>query len=364
MNSAEDRNVHSAFRPRDVGKLQADLDSLAHEIAAGESIDASRLFGKAKLLLSRVKESPSLEAQESEIEPGGRTARWQAISTSGELGEQNVICWKEQPNEVVVEGDWRPVAGAGDKIHLLSVRVGDRVWAMRETEHGPSYVGPDEATEGSGDKSLFEELQQHASKQAREPAHPQSLAIGWICARCSFPNKEQPLCQMCHAPRTMASVLTGAQKKESAAQLPRLKALTKPGAELEGLPSWIDPRARFDGELDLPPGLQETVGELARWSGNAINLILGNKEGQQPHCVKCGAEILNSSHFCTKCGADQRSAPPPGPESIVRPPMATSGSEWRCAKCGEANPQPARFCMNCAAPGPHAPPSPENPRKR
>lgn len=99
------------------------------------------------------------------------------MSTCGESGEQNVICWKEQPNEVVVEGDWKPVAGAGGKIHLLSVRVGDRVWAMRETEHGPSYVGPDEATEGPGDKRPFEELQQHARK-TREPAHPQSLAIG------------------------------------------------------------------------------------------------------------------------------------------------------------------------------------------
>lgn len=166
---------------------------------------------------------------------------------------------------------------------------------------------------------------------------------------------------MCHAPRIAALVLTNAQKKGSAEQLPNLKALAKRGTELEGLPSWIDPRARFDNELDLPPGLQEILGELAHWSGAAIKLVFDDRAKQRAHCVKCAAEISRSARFGTKCGAEQHTSPLSGPEILIeRMPSnaarasTTSGSGWQCAKCRQANPKRAKFCMNCAAPAPRS----------
>jgi hypothetical protein len=309
------------------------------------------------------------EAQPAELDKFGENQAntlWQAMRFSEESGRQNLICWRELPDDdAVIEGTWQGTIGPHSKLLLLTIQVGERFWGMHETAEGPSYFTSDGTAEGPFHKQILASFDR--AKRKYEGTHGKTVVIDWVCSRCHWPNSSGALCQMCHASTSAAAGLKRAQTVQG--KLPaKVYSMFDKRPEYEGLPPGFDPTAKIEGELDLPPGLEGTIERLIHLSGAAGAVIKTMSRGKQEEpkrpCIKCRVELSGSAHFCTRCGADQRSAPPPGPESVVKPPMAASGSGWRCVRCGEANPQPARFCMNCAAPGPHAPPSPENPRKR
>jgi zinc-ribbon domain len=344
-----------------VDKLQAELESFARKIEVNISIDASAMFNEAKALLSKVNECPGEVSGALGTNLADQAKNWQAMHDGRESGEQNVICWRHQPDmEALIEGTWQGSPGPDSKLLLLKVLVGDRSWAMRDTENGPFFFGFEGAIEGPGHEAFVAVLQHRAEKILRERPVSLSFVTDWTCSRCNWPNQAGSVCQMCRTPRIAAGASSGVTSTgKGGLRAAPLHSLFDPGPEYEGLPLGLDPRAKLDNELDLPPGLQELAGELTRWSYKAIKLILADKGKQQPHCVKCGAQISTSSRFCTKCGAEQHPNTMTGPETLIERVPASrasaskaSNASWQCSRCHQANPKQAKFCMNCAAPAP------------
>jgi hypothetical protein len=350
----------------DIGKAQAALERLVLRIEADTSINAATVLSQAQILLARVNDSPSVELEQ--LDPGGnhQDTLWQAMRVSDESGEQNIICWRARPDaEAVIAGTWKGAVGPRSKLLLLTVQVGDRFWGMRETEHGQSYFSSDGTAEGPGDEKVLADLQQRADERMHERAHGLSFPVDWTCPRCNWPNPAGTVCQMCQTPKAAAANLGLAQGRKRGSQPAHAYSLFERGIEFEGLPPGLDPQARLNSELDLPPGLEDMLEQIARFSGVAVELIFDAKAEQKPHCIRCGVEISTSTRFCSKCGAEQRPAPPPGPEAAPASHPQRQGvtaapdAGWGCIKCDHGNPRQAKFCMNCAAPAPHSPSSPE-----
>jgi len=271
----------------DIAFLQAELETFVRDAEPSASIEDSQLLSRAEVLVSKVQAAWLVLRDRAEPVGNPGDGIWHAAVTLDETGRQDVLLFRGRTDEVadaVLEGTWAASADSPSRLCLLTVQIGDRVWGMRETDHGRSLFDTDGGLTGPGDAKLFAEIAQSARQTPPRLTQPQSLVVGWVCARCDWPNSANAaLCQLCGtlknaapAPTAQASSLFG-------------------GAEFEGLPPELS---------GIPSGAHSSIPELLETLLDPVLGTIRAGNGRKKFCTSCGAERKRPGQkFCGTCGA-------------------------------------------------------------
>src|SRR5882724_3383208 len=148
----------------DMGEIREELESFVNQIAANPSVDDSAVLRQAQTLLSQLNVRPVSDYQDNQ----SYDADCGAIRLENEQGQQNVICWREGgATEAVIEGTWGWASPQDWKLLFLTVRVGERLWGVRDTERGQSRIASGPHADGRGDRKLFADIHRRISDRVK-----------------------------------------------------------------------------------------------------------------------------------------------------------------------------------------------------